>query len=533
MTLAKLNMTAALLAGSLMLAAGPALAEAVLHRGNSGEPQTLDPSQTSLEIEAFILKDLYEGLTSYDPAGKIVPGAAESWTVSDDGTVYTFKIRANANWSDGSPVTADDFIFSFKRVEEPKTAAGYANMLYPIKNAEKINKGELPVDQIGMKAIDAKTLEITLERATPFFVELLAHQTALPVNRASLEKNGADFIKPGKLVSNGAFELVEHVQNDHLTAAKNPDYWGAGDVKLDKVIFYPTEDQAAAVRRFEAREMDLVYNFSADQIERLRASMGDQVRITPALSTYFYSFDTRVEPFSDVRVRRALSMAIDRDFLSNEIYKGAQLPAYSLVPLGIANYGEPAKPDFADMSQLDRDDKAVALMKEAGYGAGGKPLTIEIRYNTNPNHERVAIAVADMWKKAFGANVTLLQNDISAHYAYLKEGGKFNVARAGWTADYADAENFMVINLSTNTTFNYGRWNNPDFDALVKKSYDEKDPAARAKILHEAEALVLQEQPVAPMMNFGQLWLVSNRVKGWKDNGTNDHLSKYMSLAEQ
>ncbi|UGX88841.1 peptide ABC transporter substrate-binding protein [Phyllobacterium meliloti] len=532
MTFVKFNFTAALLAGSLLLAASPALAEAVLHRGNSGEPQTLDPSQTSLEIEAFILKDLYEGLTSYDPAGKIVPGAAESWTVSDDGTVYTFKIRANANWSDGSPVTADDFIFSFKRVEEPKTAAGYANMLYPIKNAEKINKGELPVDQMGMKAIDAKTLEITLERSTPFFVELLAHQTALPVNRASLEKNGAEFIKPGKLVSNGAFQLAEHVQNDHLTAAKNPHYWGAADVKLDKVIFNPTEDQAAAVRRFEAKELDLVYNFSADQIERLRASMGDQVRITPALSTYFYSFDTRVEPFSDVRVRRALSMTIDRDFLSKEIYKGAQLPAYSLVPLGIASYGEPAKSDFADMSQLDREDKALELMKEAGYGEGGKPLNIEIRYNTNPNHERVAIAVADMWKKAFGATVTLLQNDVSAHYAYLKEGGKFNVARAGWTADYADAENFMVINLSTNTTFNYGRWNNPEFDALVKKSYDEKDPAARSKILHEAEALVLREQPVAPMMNFGQLWLVSNRVKGWADNGTNDHLSKYLSLEQ-
>ncbi|MEP7456265.1 peptide ABC transporter substrate-binding protein [Phyllobacterium sp. SB3] len=519
-------------AGSLLLGAAPALAEAVLHSGNSGEPQTLDPSQTSLEIEAFILKDLYEGLTTYDAAGRIVPGAAESWSLSDDGIVYTFKINESANRSDGSPVTADDFVFSLSRVEDPGTAAGYANILYPIKNAEKVNKGEAKVEELGLKAIDAKTLEITLERPTPFFLELLGHQTALPVNRASLEKNGAEFIKPGQLVSNGAFKLVEHVQNDHLTAVKNPNYWDAANVKLDKVIFYPTEDQAAAVRRFEAGEIHLVYNFSADQIERLRASHGDQVHINPALSTYFYSFDTRLEPFSDVRVRRALSMAIDRDFLSEKIYKGAQLPAYSLVPLGITNYGKPEEPDFARWSQLEREDKAIELMKEAGYGKDAKPLDIEIRYSTHPNHEAVATAVADMWKTVFGAKVTLLQLDISAHYAYLKEGGKFNVARAGWTADYADAENFMTINMKKNPTFNYGRYDNPEYDALVEKSYTEKDPAARSKLLHEAEAMVLRDQPIAPMMNFGQLWLVSDKVRGWVDNGSNDHLSKYFSIAQ-
>lgn len=277
----KFNLRTAILLGTLMLAASPALAEAVLHRGNSGEPNTLDQSQTSIDIEAFIVKDLYEGLTIYDASGKIVPGAAESWKVSDDGTVYTFKLRDKANWSDGTPVTAEDFAFSYRRIEDPKTAAKYANILYPIKNAEKVNKGEIPTDQLGVKAVDAKTLEVTLERATPFFLELLAHQTALPVNKASLEKNGAEFVKPGKLVSNGAFKLLEHVPNDHLTAGKNPEYWDAASVKLDKVIFYPTEDDAAALRRFEAKEMDIVFNFSADQIARLRKTFGDEVHISP------------------------------------------------------------------------------------------------------------------------------------------------------------------------------------------------------------------------------------------------------------
>lgn len=528
----RFNLRTAILLGTLMLVASPALAEAVLHRGNSGEPNTLDQSQTSIDIEAFVVKDLYEGLTIYDTSGVIVPGVAESWTVSDDGTVYTFKLRANAKWSDGTPVTAEDFVFSYRRIEDPKTAAKYANLLYPIKNAEKINKGEVPVDQLGVKAVDDKTVEITLEQSTPFFLELLAHQTALPINKVSFEKNGAEFVKPGKLVSNGAFELLEHVQNDHLTVGKNPDYWDAANVKLDKVIFYPTEDDAAAVRRFEAGEMDIAYNFSADQIARLRKTWGDQVHVTPRLGTYYYAFDSRVEPFNDVRVRKALAMAVDRDFLGNEIYSGAQLPSYSVVPPGIATYGDPEQPDFAGLSQLDRDDKAVALMKEAGYGEGGKPLNIEIRYNTNANHERIATAVADMWKKAFGAKVTLLNVDVATHYAYLQEGGKFNVARAGWIADYADAETFLGLHISTNKTFNYGHYNNPEYDALMKKSYEERDPAARSKLMHQAEALLARDQPTTTLMNSANLWLINKKIKGWVDNAPNEHLSKYLSLAE-
>ena len=520
------------LLGSTLLAGAPAFAETVLHRGNSGEPQTLDQAQTSINIEAFILKDLYEGLTIYDAAGKIVPGAAESWKVSDDGLTYTFKLRENAKWSDGSPVTAQDFEFSFKRVEDPKTAAKYANILYPIKNAEMVNTGKADPKELGIKAVDDKTFEITLERPTPFFLELLAHQTALPVSKASLEKNGADFVKPGTMVSNGAFQLVSHVPNDSLVVQKNPNFWDAANVKLDKVIFYPIDDQAASVRRFEAKEMDLVYNFSADQIERLRSAYKDQVHVSPTLATYYYVFDGREAPFNDVRVRQALSMAVDRDFLAKKIYSGSQLPAYSLVPPGMANYGEPAKADFAELSQLDREDKAIELMKEAGYGEGSKPLNIEVRYNTNPNHERVATAVADMWKNTFGAKVTMSNLDVSSHYAYLQEGGKFNVARAGWVADYADPENFLALNLSTNKTFNYGHYESKEFDDLMKKSYAETDPAARSKIMHEAETILMRDQPIAPFLTQADLWLVSDRIKGWQDNAANEHLSRFLSVSE-
>jgi oligopeptide transport system substrate-binding protein len=528
----KRALSAAVLLCATSISSLPAFAETVLRRGNAGEPQTFDQAHTSINIEAFILKDLYEGLTVYDAAGKIVPGAAESWTVSEDGTVYTFKLRDSANWSDGTPVTAEDFAFSFRRVENPAEAASYANILYPIKNAEKVNKEGLPVDQLGVRAVDAKTLEVTLERPTPFFLELMAHQTALPVSKASVEKNGADFVKPGKLVSNGAYQLTEHVANDHLTATKNPSYWDAANVKIDKVIFYPLEDQAAAVRRYEAGELDVNYNFSADQLKRLRERYGDEVHVSPALATYYYVFDTRTKPFDDVRVRRALSMAIDRTFLANEIYAGSQVPQYAFVPPGLPDYGEPSSADFATKDQLDREDDALALMKEAGFGEGGKPLSIEIRYNTNPNHERVATAVADMWKTTFGANVSLVNLDVSSHYAYLQEGGAFQVARAGWSADYGDPENFLAMNTTSNKTFNYAKWSNQDYDALMAKSYDEQDPPARSKILHEAEAILMQEQPVAPLLAQNELWLVAKRVKGWQDNANNEHLSRFLSIAE-
>ena len=508
----------------------PALAEDVLHRGNAGEPQTFDQAHTSINIEEFVLKDLYEGLTIHDASGKIVPGAAESWTVSADGLVYTFKLRPTARWSDGSPVTAEDFVFSFRRVEDPKEAANYASILYPIKNAEKVNKGALPTDQLGMAAIDAGTLAITLERPTPFFLELMAHQTALPVSQASVRKNGKDFVKPGTMVSNGAFMLTEHVANDHITASKNPAYWDAANVKLDTVIFYPLEDQAAAVRRYEAGELDVDYNFSADQIPRLKQQFGNEVHITPALGTYYYVFDTRSPPLDDVRVRRALSMAVDRDFLAQKIYSGAQQPLYSFVPPGLPDYGTPSQADFATLDQFDREDKATALMKEAGYGKGGKPLVIEIRYNTNPNHERVATAVADMWKTIFGASVSLVNLDVSSHYAFLQEGGKFNVARAGWTADYGDAENFLALNTTGNKTFNYAHWSNAAYDALMVKSYDEQDTAKREALMHEAEAILMTEQPVAPLMVSNDLWLVSKKVKGWQDNADDQHLSRFLSV---
>ncbi|CAN7282285.1 peptide ABC transporter substrate-binding protein [Rhizobium sp. LjRoot254] len=528
------TLTGAALTGALFASlAFPALGETVIRRGNGGEPQTLDQAQISIDIEGFIQRDLNEGLMVYDVDGKVVPGTAESHTVSDDGKVYTFKIRQNAKWSDGSPVTAGDFVFSITRLLDPATAAGYANILYPIKGAEAFNKKTGQAEGLGLKAVDDKTLEITLERPTPYFLQLLVHYTAIPVNQASIQKHGKEFTKPGNMVTNGAYMLTEYVANDHITAVKNPNYWDAANVKIDKVIYNPSEDQAATERMFEAGELDIVYNFQADQREFLTKKHGaDQVFAAPATSTYYYVFDNRKEPFNDVRIRKALSMALDREFLAGKIYGGAQLPSFTLVPDGMEGYTLP-KVDIADMDQLDREDAAKALLKEAGYGEGGKPLNIDIRYNTNENHKKVAIAVADMWK-ALGSNINVTtQNlDVKAHYAYLQEGGSFDVARAGWSADYADPENFLNLMISSNTAFNYGHWENAKFDELMKASYDEQDPAKRMKLLSDAEAMMLAEYPIAPMMNYASLWLINKKVKGFNQNLVNEHLTKYLSIQE-
>lgn len=525
----RFTLISALLAGGVLLATQTlAAAEVVLRRGNAGEPKTLDQHQTSIDVESNVLKDLYEGLAAYDGKGNVRPGVAASWDISKDGLVYTFRLRPEAKWSNGEPFKASDFVFTFRRIMDPKTGAKYANLLYPIKNAESINKGQRAPTELGVKAVDDKTLEITLERATPYFIELLTHQTGLPLNEAAVNKFGAEFAKAGNLVSNGAFQLTEFTPGQHIKLTRNPNYWDAANVKIDTVFFYPTEDQPAAMRRFLAGELDINYQFPIDQLKFLRERIGNQARIAPYIAIQYYSINTAKPPFDDVRVRRALSLALDREYLTGTIFSQAYPPAYSMVPPGLAGYDGPQLP-YKGKSQLDREDEAIKLLKEVGYGPGGKPLKIEIRYNTNDNWRKMAAAIADMWKP-LNAEVTLLNVDVRSHYSHLQNKGDFDVARAGWNADYADPQNIMFLGLSGNAVGNYARYASQEFDALMKKSDEEGNPAARMKLLAEAEAVLLRDMPMIPIMYNAALWLVSDKVVGWQDNLQNEHRSQYLSL---
>lgn len=521
----------AFLAAAMTLALPGALsAEMIYHRGNTGDPETLDQHKTSTIYEANILRDLYEGLVAYNAAGEIIPGVAESWDMSEDGTVYTFHLRDDARWSNGEPVTAEDFVFSLRRIMTPETGAKYATILYPIKNAEKINTGKLEPSELGVTAVDDRTLEIALEAPTPYFIDLLGHQTGLPVYPPAVKEHGTDFVKPGNMVSNGPFMLEDAVPNAQVTLVKNPNYHDAANVAVDKVIFYPTEDRAAALRRFTAGELDSNNDAPVDQVKWMRENLGDEFRVAPYLGTYYYTIKTDKTPFDDPRVRRALSMAIDREFIAEEIWGGTMLPGYSLVPPGIPGYGEPSYVDYKDDSILDREDEAAALLKEAGYGPDN-PLKVEIRYNTSENHKKTALAIADMWKP-LGVEVSLVNTDVATHYAMLRDKDDYDVARAGWIGDYADPQNFLFLLESNNPGFNYASYSNAEFDALMRKAAAETDPDKRSEYLHEAEAIFNQDEPYIAMLYYGSLSLVSDRLKGWKDNILNIHPSRWMSIEE-
>ncbi len=388
-------------------------------------------------MKATFCATCFKGLVMQDQKADLIPGAAESWTVSDDGLVYTFKLREGGTWSDGSPVTADDFVYSFRRLEDPATAPNTP----PCSTSSRAPRRSTPARASRrtwrVKAIDPSTLEVTLKAPTPYFLEMLTHQSAYPVNKASIDKLGADWIKPGNLVSNGAYTLAEFVPNDHIKLVKNPKFFDAANVKIDVVNYIPTEDRSTAIKRFEAGELDSNDDIPTEQLAELKAKFGDQLKIGPYLGTYYYSIKTDKEPWSNPKLREAISMAIDRDFLAEKVWQNAMMPGYSMVPPGIEGY-TPAVANYADMSQIDREEEAEKILQELGYGPD-KPLKMEIRFNTSENHKNTAVAIQEQLKP-LGIEVSLINTDTKTHYAHLEQKGDFDVARAGWIADYKDPE---------------------------------------------------------------------------------------------
>jgi len=527
-------LTTATLAPALVaaaLAAAPAASAAPYYRGSAGDPETLDSHKTSTVVEAAILRDLFEGLVINDAKGGVVPGVATDWTISDDGLVYTFNLREDARWSDGSPVTADDFVYSLRRIMNPATGAKYANILYPVRNAEAINKGAMPPDSLGVEAVDSHTLAITLEAPTPYFLELLTHQTSLPVHPPSVEEHGPAFVQPENMVTNGPYTLVSFTPNDKLVIEKSKTFHAADTVSIERVEYLPFEERATCVRRFEAGEVHSCQEVPREQLASLEQRLGGQLRVHPYLGTYYYGLNTTREPLDDVRVRQALSMAIDRVFLAEEIFSGSMIPAHSFVPPGIANYvAEPPRLAYAEMSMLDREDEALRLLEEAGYGPDN-PFALEISYNTSEDHRNAATAIAEMWRP-LGIEVSFNQRDLSAHYAMLRDEKDHDVARAGWIGDYSDPQNFLFLHRSDNPGFNYGLYDNPEYDALLDAAAAETDLEARAGILAEAEAMFLRDMPQIPLLFYSSTSLVSPKLSGWEDNVRNVHPTRFMAIAE-
>jgi len=513
-----------------VLMATQALAGPVLHRGNGPEAETLDPHRASSEPALWILYDLFEGLLTVDAAGNPVPGVAERWEVAEDGTTYRFHLRPDARWSDGTAVTAQDFVVAWRRLVDPATGAGYAFFLWPVLHGAAITRGEMPADALGVAAPAPDLLEVRLERPTAWFLSALQHPATVPLHRASLAAQGDRFVRPGTLVSNGAFILAEAVPQSHVTLMRNPHHRDAARVALEQVRFHITENRDTELKRFRAGELHITYDVPAGQMDWLRRSMADALRVAPMLGTYYYAINLTREPWASTpALRRALSLAIDRSVLVERIVGGGEIPAHHFVPDGAGGY-RPAIPDHAGWTQAARNAEARRLLAEAGYGPGGRPLTLELLYNTSENHRRLAVAIAAMWQQTLGVTVGLRNEEWKVMVERLRSRTFADIARSSWIADYPDAESFLSIFRSDIGTQNYTGYANPAYDALLDAAAAERDGAKRLDLLRQAETVLLADQPVIPLYTHVTQNLVHPRVRGWVDNPRNLHLSRYLSL---
>jgi oligopeptide transport system substrate-binding protein len=532
--LAKASIAATLTFGLILSVSGcspkPAAEARVLHYGNLAEPGTLDPAKANLSPEGFIMREMFVGLTTEDASSKPIPGMATNWTTSPDGKVWTFKLR-DAVWSDGVPITADDFVFSFRRTLDPKIAAPYASLLYPIKNAEAYSSGTAPGSALGIAAPDPKTLVITLENPAPYLPDLLRHWLAYPVPRHVVEKYGDAWIKPENVVSNGPFLLKEWRSNDFVRVEKNPRYWDAVSVCLNTVIFYPTNDPVTAERMMRTGALDVQRGYAGQRTAYLRKEMPAYMRPETLAGLDYIAFNTRKPPLADTRVRQALSLGIDRTFIAEKILAAGEMPAETIVPIAISGYpGGPIK-GLLDAPLPERLVKARALLEEAGFGPA-KPLVLTFSYANVGDRARLAPVLQSEWRAiAPWVSVEIIGNEQAVHFANLRSGA-FEIASANWSADYNDAKNFLYLLESRTGGMNYTGYANPAFDRLMRQSDQTADAPARAALMRQAEEIALRDAAMAPVHYMVAKNLVSPRVTGWVENGFGIHRPVYLCTKE-
>lgn len=506
----------------------PLLAETVLKRGNGTEPETLDIHKSSGVPEANIQRDMFEGLVTEAADGSLQPGVATHWDISEDGKTYTFHLRKDSLWSDGSTVSADDFVYAYQRALAPETASDYAFILWPIAGAEAYNKGEnKEASSVGVRAIDAHTLEIQLQRPTPYFLSLLMHHMTYPVPKAVVEKVGNAWVKPENILCNGAYCLVEWQPQAHVKLSKNLHYHHAADVSIDTVYYIPTENQNTELKRFRAGELDISYDVPADQVKHIKKDLADAFHNTPYIGTYYYALNLQQPPFKDQpKLRRALALAIDRDILTDKITQAGEIPAWGWVP-AVDNYQQQHMEEQA-LEKKQRIQRAQELYAESGYSKTN-PLQLELLYNTSENHKKIAIAVAAMWKQTLGVK-TQLRNEEWKVYLDSRSQKQFQVVRAGWIGDYNDAYSFLSLFKSDVGEMNTSGYSNLEYDQLLTDAENQNDQSLRQKALEQAERLLLADMPIIPVYHYTTQHLVSPKVQGWQDNVMDVHKSQYLKL---
>jgi oligopeptide transport system substrate-binding protein len=523
-----------IISSALILAAlaVPADAKMVFHRGNAAEPDTLDPHIASSSWENHIIGELFLGLTTDGVDARPVPGVAESWSVSEDGLIWTFKLRKGMVWSDGVPVKASDVVFSLRRQVDPVTASKYASFLYLVENGEEVNSGKKKPEELAVRAVDPLTVEIKLVQPAPFLPGALTHYSWFPLPEHTITKYGKEWTNPGTMPSSGPYVLAEWTPNDKVRVVKNPKFYDAANVAIDEIYFYPTENEREALNRFRAGELDAnITNrgFPSDQVGWLKENMPGQGRVYTYLATEYVAINMRRKPFDDVRIRRALMLGVDRDIFATKVWRDGRLPATSFVPPGIDNYDVSAVPkyDFSDWPKEKRIAEAKRLLQEAGFGPDN-PLTFDYNNMTGYDARRAAAAITTMWRE-IGIATKPLPNEPKTHYNTIQEFN-FDVTWAAWVGDYNDPQTFLYLLESNAGAFNYSGYANPEYDRLMSEAKNLQDLKARAAVMAKAEQIMLEDVAIIPLTYQVTKNLVATQVKGYVDNIVNWHRTRYMRI---
>jgi oligopeptide transport system substrate-binding protein len=501
----------------------------VLLRGNGAEPSDLDPQLVTGVPEHMILMSLFECLTGQDPKDlHPIPAGAERWEVSTDLLTYTFFLRKNAKWSNGDPVTANDYYRSYRRILEPTLGAQYAYMHHIVKGAQDYNEGKLKdFAQVGYKVVDDHTFQITLVGPTPYFLSLVNHTSWMPVHLPTVEKHGKAYERGGKwtrpenFVCNGPFKLAKWEVNQFISVVRNPLHWNAGAVKLDEIRFLPITDQATEERMFRDGKLHVTDIVPPTKIEVYQKNNPGHIRIDPYLANYFYRINVTKPPLNDKRVRKALAMAIERESIVKFVTKAGQIPAFNMTPPGTAGY------TFRGAATPTLEE-ARKLLAEAGYPNGKGFPAVEILYNTQDTHRSIAEAIQQMWKKNLGIEVKLLNQEWKV-YLDSQRQLNYQVCRAGWTGDYVDPNTFLDMWV-TGGGQNETGWGNKEYDRLIAEAGRTGDTAARLELFQKAETILMDEMPILPIYFYTRPHLVSPKLKGWQPTLLDLHPYEHLSI---
>lgn len=499
----------------------------ILVRGVGPDPDSLDPQKARGSEAQAIVRDLCEGLTTLDHHADAAPGIARSWSVSADGRTWTFSLRPEARWSNGDRVVAADFVAGLQRLVNPATASAYAQYIDVIANSNDIITGKKPPQSLGVAAPDDSTVVVTLASPALYLPALLSHPSTCPVHRPTLARYADGFARPGVMVSDGAFVLKEWVQGSYILATRNHDYWNDAATRLDGVKYLPIPDENAELARYRGGELQVTAVVPRGQFDWIKAHLSDQLHVAPQLTTYNYGFNLRRTPFRDnPKLRRALSMVIDREMLVERVLRVGELPAYGWVPPGVDNYTSQSF-DYRGEPMAARLAEAQRLYAQAGYSRA-RPLSFELRYNAGEVHTKLAVAIASMWKEALGVDVRLTQVEFKSLLQDI-DRGDVDVFRASWVGDYNDAYSFLQY-LKSDFGVNLPHYKSAGYDALLTRAATTTAASQRRALLEDAERVMLRDTPLIPLYFYVNKHLVKPEVEGWYDNVMNVVYSKDLGL---